>query len=44
MLFRSLSEAEIEEVIRLSSTKYCSISAQVGATAKIINRFEILPA
>ena len=41
---RDLSAAAIEEAIRLSATKYCSISGQVGATAKITNRFEILSA
>jgi len=41
---RDLSAAAIEEAIRLSSTKYCSVSGQIGATASIVNRFEILPA
>ncbi len=41
---RDLSAAAIDEAIRLSSTKYCSVSGQIGATASIVNRFEILPA
>jgi len=41
---RDLSRAAAEEAVRLSATKYCTVSAQISGTATITNRVEILPA
>jgi putative redox protein len=39
-----LSPAAIEDAIRLSDTKYCSVHAMFEGTAEITSRFEIVPA
>ncbi len=39
-----LSPAAIEEAIRLSDTKYCSVHASLGKGIAITSRYEILPA
>jgi putative redox protein len=39
-----LNANAIAEAIRLSETKYCTVSAIVSQTAEISNRFEIVPA
>jgi putative redox protein len=39
-----LSAAAIEEAIRLSDTKYCSVHASMDPRIEIVSRFEILPA
>ena len=39
-----LNLAAVEEAVRLSATKYCSVSAQIAPTAAITHRTEILPA
>lgn len=41
---RDLSAAAVEEAVRLSATKYCTVNAQIAPTAAITHRFEILPA
>ena len=41
---RDLSPAAIEEAIRLSDTKYCSVHAMLEGSATITSRFEITPA
>jgi putative redox protein len=41
---RDLSPAAIEQAIRLSDTKYCSVHANLAGTAEIVSRFEIIPA
>ncbi|HYM80502.1 MAG TPA: OsmC family protein [Candidatus Limnocylindria bacterium] len=41
---RNLNPAAIEEAIRLSETKYCSVHAMLSASAEITSRFEIIPA
>jgi putative redox protein len=41
---RDLSPAAIEDAIRLSDTKYCSVHAMLEGTAEIVSRFEIDPA
>lgn len=38
---RGLSRPAAEEAVRLSADKYCSVSATVAGTAKIVNRVEI---
>ena len=40
---RSLSPAAIEEAIRLSDTKYCSVHASMSKEIEIRSRYEILP-
>ena len=40
----SLKAAAIEEAIRLSDTKYCSVHAMLAHGAEITSRYEILPA
>lgn len=40
---RSLSPAAIEEAIRLSDTKYCSVYATLAPAVEITSRYEILP-
>jgi len=39
-----LDEKAARDAIELSLTKYCSVAAMLGKTAKITYRFEILPA
>lgn len=41
---RDLSAAAVEEAVRLSATKYCTVNAQIGTTAAITHRVEVLPA
>ena len=41
---RDLSPAAIEEAIRLSDTKYCSVHATLAPAVEIVSRYEILPA
>jgi putative redox protein len=46
MLYRlrgSLDEKAVRDAIDLSQTKYCSVAAMLGKTAKITYRHEILP-
>lgn len=46
MLYRlrgSLDEKAVRDAIDLSQTKYCSVAAMLGKTAKISYRHEILP-
>jgi putative redox protein len=43
MVFK-LDEKAVRDAIELSQTKYCSVAAMLGKTAKITYRFEILPA
>ena len=40
---RDLSRAAIEEAIRLSDTKYCSVYATLAPAVEIVSRYEILP-
>ena len=40
----ALDEKAVRDAIELSETKYCSVAAMLGKTAKISYRFEILPA
>jgi len=39
-----LSAAAVEEAVRLSATKYCTVNAQIAPTAAITHRSEILAA
>jgi putative redox protein len=39
-----LDEKAVRDAIDLSQTKYCSVAAMLGKTAKITHHFEILPA
>ena len=39
----NLEEKAVEDAINLSQTKYCSVAAMLGKTAKITHRYEILP-
>ena len=41
---RDLSARAIEDAIRLSDTKYCSVHATLVPKVEIVSRFEILPA
>ena len=41
---RNLNPAAVEEAIRLSDTKYCTVHAVMAASATIESRFEIIPA
>jgi putative redox protein len=41
---RDLSPGAIEEAIRLSETKYCSIHASLRHEIEIVSRYEIIPA
>jgi putative redox protein len=41
---RDLDPAAVEEAVRLSATKYCTVNAQIAPTAAITHRFEILAA
>jgi putative redox protein len=40
---RDLSAAAVEEAIRLSDTKYCSVHATLAPAVEIVSRFEIVP-
>jgi putative redox protein len=40
---RDLSPAAVEEAIRLSQTKYCSVHASLGKEIEIVSRYEIVP-
>lgn len=40
---RDLSAAAIEEAIRLSDTKYCSVHATLAPSVEIVSRYEIIP-
>ena len=40
---RDLSAAAIEEAIRLSDTKYCSVYATLAPAVEIVSRYEIIP-
>jgi putative redox protein len=39
----TLEEKAVRDAIELSQTKYCSVAAMLGKTAKITYRYEILP-
>jgi putative redox protein len=39
----ALNEKAVRDAIELSESKYCSVAAMLGKTAKISFRFEILP-
>ena len=39
----NLEEKAVEDANNLSQTKYCSVAAMLGKTAKITHRYEILP-
>jgi putative redox protein len=39
----NLDEKAVRDAIELSETKYCSVAAMLGKTAKISYRYEILP-
>ena len=39
----NLDEKAVRDAIELSETKYCSVAAMLGKTAKITYRYEILP-
>lgn len=39
----ALDEKAVRDAIHLSESKYCSVAAMLGKTAKITFRFEILP-
>ena len=39
----ALNEKAVRDAIKLSESKYCSVAAMLGKTAKISFRFEILP-
>ena len=39
----NLDEKAVRDAIQLSQTKYCSVAAMLGKTAKITYRYEILP-
>lgn len=41
---RDLSSVAIEEAIRLSDTRYCSVRASLAPTVEIVSRYEIIPA
>ena len=41
---RELSATAIEEAIRLSDTKYCSVHASLAPGVEIVSRFEIIAA
>lgn len=42
-LFGTLEEKAVRDAIELSQTKYCSVAAMLGKTAKISYRHEIQP-
>ncbi len=39
-----LDDKAVRDAIELSQSKYCSVAAMLGKTAKITHRYEILPA
>jgi putative redox protein len=39
-----VSQAALEDAIRLSDTKYCSVHAMLEPHVEIVSRYEILPA
>ena len=41
---RDLEPRAIEEAIRLSDTKYCSVHATLASAVEIVSRYEIIPA
>ena len=41
---RNLKPVAIEEAIRLSDTKYCSVHASIDPAIRIESRYEIIPA
>ena len=41
---RNLSPDALEEAIRLSDTKYCSVHATLSPAVEIVSRYEIIPA
>jgi len=41
---RDLDPRAIEEAIRLSDTKYCTVHATLAPAVEIVSRFEIIPA
>jgi putative redox protein len=43
LLGGELEEKAVRDAIELSQTKYCSVAAMLGKTAKITYRYEILP-
>jgi putative redox protein len=40
---RDISAAAVEDAIRLSDTKYCTVHAMMGPTVPITSRYEITP-
>ena len=40
---RNLSATAIEEAIRLSDTKYCSVYATLAPAVEMVSRYEIIP-
>ena len=40
---QGLSRAAIEDAIRLSQTKYCSVHASLSREIEIVSRYEIIP-
>ncbi len=40
---RDLSPAAVEEAIRLSDTKYCTVHATLAPSVEIVSRYELLP-
>jgi len=40
---KTLTESSVEQAIRLSQEKYCSVAATVRGVAEITTSFEILP-
>ena len=40
---RDLSAAAIEEAIRLSDTKYCTVYATLAPAVELVSRYEIVP-
>ena len=40
---RNLSPAAIEEAIRLSDTKYCTVYATLAPAVELVSRYEIIP-
>ncbi len=39
-----VSPAAVEDALRLSETKYCSVHAMLAPAVKIVSRYEIVPA
>ena len=40
---RDVSAAAVEEAVRLSDTKYCSVHAMLEPAVRLVSRFEVLP-